>query len=97
MQIIIIFFTIIISLRKYKLLKVAFLFPGQGSQEVRMGEGLIENYNSPYQIVVSGKSVIINKLLILGEEEEEVNIVPLKVSAPFYLLGFNSPQLCCDQ
>ena len=44
----------------------------------------IANYNSPYQIVVSGKSEIINKLLILGEEEEEVNIVPLKVSAPFH-------------
>ena len=48
--------------------------------------GTIEaaNYNSPYQIVVSGKSEIINKLLILGEEEEEVNIVALKVSAPFH-------------
>lgn len=44
----------------------------------------IANYNSPYQIVVSGKSEVINKLLILGEEEEEVNIVPLKVSAPFH-------------
>ena len=48
--------------------------------------GIIEiaNYNSPYQIVVSGKSEVIEKLLILGEEEEEVNIVPLKVSAPFH-------------
>jgi len=48
--------------------------------------GIIEiaNYNSPYQIVVSGKSGAIKKLLILGEEEEEVNIVPLKVSAPFH-------------
>jgi len=44
----------------------------------------IANYNSPYQIVVSGKSEVINKLLILGEEEEEINIVPLKVSAPFH-------------
>jgi len=44
----------------------------------------IANYNSPYQIVVSGKSEVIEKLLILGEEEEEVNIVPLKVSAPFH-------------
>jgi len=44
----------------------------------------IANYNSPYQIVVSGKSEVINKLLILGEEEEEMNIVPLKVSAPFH-------------
>jgi len=44
----------------------------------------IANYNSPYQIVVSGKTEVIEKLLILGEEEEEVNIVPLKVSAPFH-------------
>jgi len=44
----------------------------------------IANYNSPYQIVVSGKSEAIEKLLILGEKEEEVNIVPLKVSAPFH-------------
>jgi len=44
----------------------------------------IANYNSPYQIVVSGKSKAIDQLLILGEEEEEVNIVPLKVSAPFH-------------
>ncbi len=48
--------------------------------------GIIEiaNYNSPYQIVVSGEIEVIKKLLILGEEEEEVNIVPLKVSAPFH-------------
>ncbi len=48
--------------------------------------GIIEiaNYNSPYQIVVSGKSEVIDKLLILGEEEEEVNVVSLKVSAPFH-------------
>lgn len=44
----------------------------------------IANYNSPYQIVVSGKSEAIEKLLILGEEEEEINVVPLKVSAPFH-------------
>jgi [acyl-carrier-protein] S-malonyltransferase len=44
----------------------------------------IANYNSPYQIVVSGKSEAIEKLLILGEKEEEMNIVPLKVSAPFH-------------
>ncbi len=41
-------------------------------------------YNSPYQIVVSGKSEVIEELLLLGEEEEDVNIVPLKVSAPFH-------------
>jgi [acyl-carrier-protein] S-malonyltransferase len=44
----------------------------------------IANYNSPYQIVVSGKSKAIDQLLILGEEEEEMNIIPLKVSAPFH-------------
>ena len=44
----------------------------------------VANYNSPYQIVVSGKSEVIKKLLILGEEEEEINVVPLKVSAPFH-------------
>jgi len=44
----------------------------------------IANYNSPYQIVVSGKIEVIKKLSILGEEEEEINIVPLKVSAPFH-------------
>ena len=44
----------------------------------------IANYNSPYQIVVSGKREVIDQLLILGEGEEEVNIVPLKVSAPFH-------------
>ena len=44
----------------------------------------IANYNSPYQIVVSGKSEVIEELLILGEEEEEINVVPLKVSAPFH-------------
>ena len=48
--------------------------------------GIIEiaNYNSPYQVVVSGKSEAIEKLLILGEEDEEVNVVPLRVSAPFH-------------
>ncbi len=48
--------------------------------------GIIEiaNYNSPCQVVVSGKSEVIEKLLILGEKEEGVNIVPLKVSAPFH-------------
>ena len=50
----------------------------------KFGTTEIANYNSPYQIVVSGKSEVIEKLLILGEEEEEINIVPLKVSAPFH-------------
>ena len=44
----------------------------------------IANYNSPYQIVVSGKSEVIDQLLILGEKGEEINIIPLKVSAPFH-------------
>jgi [acyl-carrier-protein] S-malonyltransferase len=121
--------------------KLAFVFPGQGSQEVGMGEDLVKNYkeadelfnaanmalkdmqtatplgtgsmtaiislhkdkieelikktsksgiieianyNSPYQIVVSGKSEVIDQLLILGEEEKEINIIPLRVSAPFH-------------
>ncbi len=67
----------IISFKKDKieeLIKKAFKF---GTIEVA-------NYNSPYQIVVSGKNEAIEKLLILGEEEEEINIVPLKVSAPFH-------------
>ena len=61
--------------------------------------GIIEiaNYNSPYQIVVSGQNEAIEKLLILGEEEEEVNIVPLKVSAPFHssLMGKAKENLAC--
>jgi len=44
----------------------------------------IANYNSPYQIVVSGKNEVLEELLILGEEGEEINIVPLKLSAPFH-------------
>ena len=67
----------IISLKKDKieeLIKKVFKF---GTIE-------IANYNSPYQIVVSGKSKAIDQLLILGEEEEEINIIPLKVSAPFH-------------
>ncbi|MBA7497336.1 Malonyl CoA-acyl carrier protein transacylase [subsurface metagenome] len=50
----------------------------------RFGTIEIANYNSPYQIVVSGKSEAIKELLILGEKEEEINIIPLKVSAPFH-------------
>jgi len=61
--------------------------------------GIIEiaNYNSPYQIVVSGQNEAIEKLLILGEEEEEANIVPLKVSAPFHssLMGKAKENLAC--
>ena len=34
--------------------------------------------------MVSGKSEAIKELLILGEKEEEINIIPLKVSAPFH-------------
>jgi len=67
----------IISLKKDKieeLIKKVFKF---GTIE-------IANYNSPYQIVVSGKKEVIDQLLLLGEEEEEINIVPLKVSAPFH-------------
>jgi len=48
--------------------------------------GIIEiaNYNSPYQIVVSGKSEAIKELLILAKEDNQINIFPLKVSAPFH-------------
>jgi len=41
-------------------------------------------YNAPYQIVVSGESNTIKKLLILAKEDIEINIFPLKVSAPFH-------------
>lgn len=44
----------------------------------------IANYNSPYQVVVSAKCDVIEKILVSGEKDEEVNIVPLKVSAPFH-------------
>ena len=67
----------IISLRKDKI-------EGLIKKVSKFGIIEVANYNSPYQIVVSGKSEVINKLLILGEEEEEVNIIPLKVSAPFH-------------
>jgi len=67
----------IISLKKDKIEELIKKVSKFGTIEVA-------NYNSPYQIVVSGKSEVINKLLILGEEDEEVNVVPLKVSAPFH-------------
>lgn len=44
----------------------------------------VANYNSPYQIVVSGKNEAIEKLLKFGEKDEEINIIPLRVSAPFH-------------
>jgi len=67
----------IISLRKDKIEELI-------KKVSKLGTIEIANYNSPYQIVVSGKSEVIDQLLILGEEEEEINIVPLKVSAPFH-------------
>ena len=67
----------IISLKKDKIEELIKKVSKSGTIE-------IANYNSPYQIVVSGKSEVIKKLLILGEEEEEINIIPLKVSAPFH-------------
>ena len=67
----------IISLKKDKIEELI-------KKASKFGTIEIANYNSPYQIVVSGKSEVIEKLLILGEEEEEINIVPLKVSAPFH-------------
>ena len=72
------FMAAIISLKKDKI--------GELIKKVsKFGTIEIANYNSPYQIVVSGKSEVIEELLILGEEEEEeINVVPLKVSAPFH-------------
>ena len=67
----------IISLKKDKIEELI-------NKVSKFGTIEIANYNSPYQIVVSGKSEAIEKLLILGEKEEEMNIVPLKVSAPFH-------------
>jgi len=67
----------IISLKKDKIEELIKKVSKFGTME-------IANYNSPYQIVVSGKNEIIEKLLILGGEEEEINIIPLKVSAPFH-------------
>ena len=67
----------IISLKKDKIEEII-------KKVSKFGTIEIANYNSPYQIVVSGKSEVIKELLILGEEEEEINIVPLKVSAPFH-------------
>ena len=40
----------------------------------------IANYNSPYQIVVSGESNTIKELLILAKEDNEINIFPLRVN-----------------
>ncbi len=67
----------IISLKKNKIEELI-------KKVSKFGTIEIANYNSPYQIVVSGKSEVIDQLLVLGEEEEEINIVPLKVSAPFH-------------
>jgi len=67
----------IISLKKNKIEELI-------KKASKFGTIEVANYNSPYQIVVSGKSGVIDQLLILGEEEEEINIVPLKVSAPFH-------------
>ncbi len=70
----------IISLKKDKKDKIEELI----KKVSKFGTIEIANYNSPYQIVVSGKSEAIKELLILGEKEEEINIIPLKVSAPFH-------------
>jgi [acyl-carrier-protein] S-malonyltransferase len=59
--------------------------------------GIIEiaNYNSPYQIVVSGEHEALKELVRIGKKAEEVSIVPLKVSAPFHssLMGVAKNQL----
>lgn len=67
----------IISLKKDKIEELI-------KKASKFGTIEIANYNSPYQIVVSGETEVIKKLLILGEREEEINIVLLKVSAPFH-------------
>jgi len=48
--------------------------------------GLLEiaNYNSQYQTVVTGENIAINKLVEISVNEQDVNVVPLKVSAPFH-------------
>jgi len=67
----------IISFNKDKIKRLVKEVSISGTMEVA-------NYNSPYQIVVSGKSAAIEELLISGEKEVDINIVPLKVSAPFH-------------
>ncbi len=67
----------IISFNRDKIEEIIKIVSKSGTME-------IANYNSPYQVVVSGKREAIEKLLIIGEKDEEVNIVPLKVSAPFH-------------
>src|SRR5665648_89573 len=67
----------IISLKKEKIEELI-------KKVSKFGTIEIANYNSPYQIVVSGKTEVIDRLLILGEEEEAINTIPLKVSAPFH-------------
>ena len=67
----------VISLKKNKIKELI-------KKVSKFGTIEIANYNSPYQIVVSGKSEVIDQLLIMGEEEEEINVVSLKVSAPFH-------------
>jgi len=67
----------IISLNKDKIEELI-------NKAYKFGTIEIANYNSPYQIVVSGESNTIKKLLILAKEDNEINIFPLKVSAPFH-------------
>jgi len=67
----------IISLKKFKVEELI-------KKVSKFGIIEVANYNSPYQVVVSGKNEVIEKLLILGEKDEEINVVPLKVSAPFH-------------
>lgn len=67
----------VISLNKVKIERII--------KEVNGSESIeIANHNSSYQVVVSGKSEAIEKLMESLVEDGDVNIVPLKVSAPFH-------------
>lgn len=67
----------VISLNKVKIERIV--------KEANDSESIeIANYNSPYQVVLSGKSEAIEKLMESLVEEGDVNVVPLKASAPFH-------------
>ena len=58
------------------MLKIAFVFPGQGSQEVGMGKDLIKNYKeadklfNEANIALKDEGVDLKKLCLEGPEEE---------------------------
>jgi [acyl-carrier-protein] S-malonyltransferase len=67
----------IISLKRDRIEEIIKIFHKYGVLE-------IANYNSPYQVVISGKAEALEQLIKFSEKEEELSIVPLKVSAPFH-------------